>query len=95
MLIRLFLGISLPKSFPLYLEPPLVLTTFQGTQFVGTYSEAGDPLYIENLDLSYHYTQELLYKAVPCNYKPIYREMPLIIFPEVLIGGPLLAGKRP
>ncbi|AAD18748.1 hypothetical protein CpB0633 [Chlamydia pneumoniae TW-183] len=86
MLIRLFLGISLPKGFPLYLEPPLVLATFQGTQFVGTYSEATNPLYIDNLNLNYHYTQELLYKAVPCNYKSIYREIPLIIFPEVLIG---------
>ncbi|WP_201456617.1 hypothetical protein [Chlamydia sp. 17-3921] len=86
MLIRLFLGMPLPKGVPLHPVPPLVITTFQGQTFLGVRSKAGSPLFIDDLDLQYRYTQDLLYEAVPMHYKPMYKDISLIIFPEVLIG---------
>ncbi|ANH78408.1 hypothetical protein [Candidatus Chlamydia sanziniae] len=95
MLIRLFLGIPWLKGFPRHPLFPLTLAISEGKTFLGTYTEAASPLLIDNLNLQYSYVQDLLYKAIPPNHAITYKDIPLVIFPEILFGSSSKANHTP
>lgn len=88
MLTCLFLGIPLPKDLSPKVHPPIVTTIFQGKTFLGVRSKAGDPLVLDDIDLISCSLQDFLYESVPLHYQSLYKNISLMIFPEILIGAP-------
>ncbi|WP_213358078.1 hypothetical protein [Chlamydiifrater phoenicopteri] len=82
MITKIFLGIPFKESFSPFIPKDWCHTTYQGRRFVGKHLSSPYPT-AKEIHNSAHELLEFLSKNLPVDFEP---NLPITIFPEVLIG---------